>query len=459
MTDPRRLIAETDAILAKYARRGWSPHAPHARQKEFLESTELEVLYGGAAGGGKSDAMLMAALQYVDVPGYAAILFRRTYPDLALPGAIMDRAIQWLAGTEARWNATDKRFTFPSGATLSFGYLDKEKDKYRYQSSEFQFIGFDELTQFPKGWYEYLFSRLRRSAHVNAPLRMRGATNPGGIGHEWVRKRFIDPKTAKSRFVSAKLIDNPSLDADEYRRSLAELDTQTRRQLEEGDWVADTDGLVYSRFEPRKHVLPAALATRGWRFVLGIDYGFADECAFVVLGWAPGSRIVRVVESHKFGGMTPTVAAEFTRDLARRFDFSRIVGDTGGLGKGYAEEARVRFLLPIEAADKTNKRGYQLLLNDALANGTLQLFPGNEALQDEWSELPWNKTRAHEADGFANHLSDATLYGWRAASAFLEEPPADPRTPEQQALDAEEAMAQEPDEDNWRERLLGGRRR
>lgn len=454
-----RSLAEVDAILAKYARRGWSPHAPHARQKEFLEAPEQEVLYGGAAGGGKSDAMLMAALQYVDVPGYAAIIFRRTYPDLALPGAIMDRARSWLAGTAAKWNGGDKRFTFPSGATLSFGYIDNENDKYRYQSSEFQFIGFDELTQFPEGWYKYLFSRLRRSGHVDAPLRMRGATNPGGIGHEWVRRRFIDPKTACARFVSAKLVDNPSLDANEYRKSLAQLDASTRRQLEEGDWIADTDGLVYSRFEPRRHVLPAALATRGWRFVLGIDYGFADECAFVVLGWAPGSHVVRVVESHKFGGMTPTVAAEFTRGLCTRYDFQRVVADTGGLGKGYAEEARTRFLLPIEAADKANKRGYQLLLNDALANGTLQLFPGNGPLEDEWSELPWNKTRTQEADGFANHLADATLYGWRAASAFLEEAPPDPRTLEQQALDAEEAMAREPDEDDWRERVTGARRR
>jgi len=90
----------------------------------------------------------MAALQYVDVPGYAAILFRRTFRDLALPGALMDRAGEWLGGTDAHWDAQNATWRFPSGATLSFGYLEHEQDKYRYQSAEFQFCGFDELAQF-----------------------------------------------------------------------------------------------------------------------------------------------------------------------------------------------------------------------------------------------------------------------------------------------------------------------
>ena len=90
----------------------------------------------------------MAALQFVDVPGYAALLFRRTYADLALPGALMDRAHDWLAGTAACWHAHDHYWSFPSGASLSFGYLESANDKYRYQSAEFAYIGFDELTQF-----------------------------------------------------------------------------------------------------------------------------------------------------------------------------------------------------------------------------------------------------------------------------------------------------------------------
>ena len=114
-------------------------HTPTAKQLAFLMLSCEEAFYGGSAGGGKSDALLMAALQYVDVPGYAALLLRRTYADLILPEALMDRARQWLSGTDAQWRDSEKSWRFPSGATLSFGYLDNENDVYRYQSSAFQF--------------------------------------------------------------------------------------------------------------------------------------------------------------------------------------------------------------------------------------------------------------------------------------------------------------------------------
>src|SRR4051812_7334087 len=96
----------------------WIPHYPHPPQEAFLSLDCREAMYGGAAGGGKSDALLMAALQYVDVPGYSALILRRTFPDLALPGAIMDRSKEWLHGTDAHWNENERRWTFPSGATL-----------------------------------------------------------------------------------------------------------------------------------------------------------------------------------------------------------------------------------------------------------------------------------------------------------------------------------------------------
>ena len=178
-------------IINNVLKNPWIPHDPYPKQAVFLALDDREALYGGAAGGGKSDALLMAALMFVDTPGYNAIIFRKTYSDLALPEAVMARSHEWLGATEAKWDGSNYRWTFPSGATLSFGYLNHDKDKYRYQSAAFQFIAFDELTQFPFEHYSYLFSRLRRLVGLDVPVRMRGGTNPGGIGNNWVYERFI----------------------------------------------------------------------------------------------------------------------------------------------------------------------------------------------------------------------------------------------------------------------------
>jgi predicted phage terminase large subunit-like protein len=223
------------------------PHDPTDKQARFLLQISREAFYGGAAGGGKSDALLMAALQYIHIPNYAAILFRRSYTDLALPGALMDRAYEWLGSTNAIWRGSDKTWRFPSGATLTFGYLDAEASKYRYQGAEFQFVGFDELTQFSESQYRFLFSRLRRLGDSDIPIRMRAASNPGGVGHDWVKARFIEGDQAERPWVRATLVDNPFLDQDEYERALNQLDPITRAQLLNGDWSARNGGSLFRR--------------------------------------------------------------------------------------------------------------------------------------------------------------------------------------------------------------------
>ena len=193
----------------------YSPETPSLTQKVFLRTYSLEALFGGAAGGGKSSALLMAALQYIDVPNYSAILFRRTYADLALPGAIMDRFQSWIAEEEdIKWNANNYTAVFPSGARISFGYLNNSQDYLRYKGAEFQFIGMDEVTEIREADYRYLFSRLRRPASgplAKVPLRMRCASNPAP---NWVRQRFIIEGKEQGRiFVPSFLTDNPGSDA------------------------------------------------------------------------------------------------------------------------------------------------------------------------------------------------------------------------------------------------------
>lgn len=293
-TDAEERIRLLDSIRPRICEE-YTKEIPHPTQQLFLLQNAQEVMFGGAAGGGKSSALLMSALQYADVPGYSALLLRRTWPDLSLPGAIMDRAGQWLRDTDASPREGGRTWVFPSGARITFGYLQYDKDKWRYQSAEFQFIGFDELTQFQQSTYEYMFSRLRRPNLVcircqrsvtredrqwvhsvstqctnvtpdpkmlarytpspdgktlfDVPLRVRSATNPGGVGHGWVRDRFIDPelRLPGAIFIPSTLADNPSLDAETYRENLAHLNPIDRERLMNGDWDVMEEGDFFQR--------------------------------------------------------------------------------------------------------------------------------------------------------------------------------------------------------------------
>lgn len=250
------------------------PYDPTPKQRAFLLMNEVkEVLYGGAAGGGKSIAQLMGALQYVDIPGYSAILFRRTYADLSLPGALIDVSKQWLMpfveAKEVKWSEKEKQYTFPSGATLNFGYLENDNDCYRYQGAEFQYIGIDECTHVSPSNYRYMFSRLRKPKSLQVPLRFRATCNPGGMYGEYYYQRFfVEGKDNGRIFIGAGLKDNPYLDAEAYRESLNELDPVEREQLLNGNWEIKQNGDLLDRhwfqIVPHHEVPQAATHVRFW---------------------------------------------------------------------------------------------------------------------------------------------------------------------------------------------------
>lgn len=296
----------------------------------------FQALYGGAAGGGKSDALLMAAAQYVDRPEYAGCLFRRTFTDLALPGAIMDRAHEWWDNMPGvAWDGNKKTFRFSSGAKIAFAYLQHTGDETRYQGSEFHFVGWDELTQFPdRRQYRYLLSRIRRPANSTTPLRSLSASNPGGSGHEWVKEDFdVEQCDGGFPFYPARVVDNPYIDRDAYIAGLMHLHPTTRAQLLNGDWTAREPGDYFRRewfgplLDPEVDTWPArdCRRVRWWDLAASVQEGAAhtagvkmarhrsgvraiEHCASFKA--TPGQRDARIVDIAKSDGPITTVGLE-----------------------------------------------------------------------------------------------------------------------------------------------------
>ena len=277
-------------------------------QTDFLASPERDVFYGGAAGGGKSYALIADLLRYCDNPNHRALVIRRTLDELtelinksrefypkAFPGAVFKEA-------KSMWQ-------FPSGATAWFSYLDKDKDVSRYQGQSFTWIGIDEITHYPTPYvWEYLRSRLRTTdPKINVYMRCTG--NPGSVGGWWVKKMYIDPcepnkpfaatdieteqrlvwpdsappdKAGKPlflrKFIPARLTDNPYLMQNgEYEAMLRSLPEVERRRLLEGDWDV-AEGAAFPEFSRLVHVCDAATTQipTNWIRIRAADYGYSS---------------------------------------------------------------------------------------------------------------------------------------------------------------------------------------
>lgn len=396
------------------------------KQAQFLALDADDALYGGAAGGGKSDALLMDALRGADVPGYSALIVRRTFPDLSMPGAIMDRAAGWLRPTAARWSEVKKTWVFPSGARLMFGYLETENDKYRYQGPEFINIGVDELTQFQESQYRYLRSRLRKKKGFPLKPHSRAASNPGGRGHKWVYDRYVG-ENAAFPFLPAGLADNAHIDQEDYLSRLNDLDDITRKQLRDGEWVVDSQGLIYPLTNTNR--LPEVPQLPGdWYYVLGVDLGASLEkptTAFAVCGYHRQLRGVFCLRAYKRAGMSVSDIAEEIESTREAYGgLNAIVVDEGALGAGYGMEFRRRHALATQAAQKRDKNGFRKLIRAAIENAKLMVVESQcEDLLEEAGELRFDETGEQEPKGSANHCTDALLYAWRECRAYAARTP------------------------------------
>lgn len=268
------------------------PYTPFPKQEEFHASAAKYRLFGGAAGPGKSKALLMEAiLQANEYPGANTLLLRRTFPELEQSLLLYFRRDVPRDLYES-FNESKHVVTWRNGSTTRFGYCQRENDVYQYQGAEFVFIGIDELTLFTLRQWQFLTSRNRCPIPGAFPC-MAGATNPGNIGHAWVKSLWIDRQAAPGmenpaeydpedyEFIPARVSDNPIYAGDEnYLKTLRALPSHLKRAFLDGDWEVFA-GQYFDRFDLARHVLrPEEIDWKPWwlRWV-SIDWGFEHPAA------------------------------------------------------------------------------------------------------------------------------------------------------------------------------------
>lgn len=400
-------------------------------QEEFLAAPETDVLFGGAAGGGKSYAFLIDPLRFAHKRAHRALLLRKSMPELR---ELIDKSRELYpqAFPGAKFKEVEKTWLFPSGAKLEFGFLEKDADVYRYQGQAYSWIGFDEIThlttEFP---WQYLGSRLR-TIDPEITCYMRATTNPGGPGHSWVKKRYIDPAPENQsfrgkdgitrKFIPAKLTDNPYLYADgRYEQMLKGLDEVSRRRLLDGDWNIN-EGIAFSEFSRARHVIdPFDIPSHWYRFK-GVDYGYAAPSAVVWCAVDPEDKTIIVYRELYAKGLTGEMLADRMLDL-EMLDPSTVSGvlDTAAWNKtGYTGptigETLNRAGLKLRPADKNRLAGKiqvheRLRPNMNSGRPGLQFFSSCKNLIREIESLPTDPNNSEDVDTKAeDHAYDALRY-------------------------------------------------
>ena len=264
------------------------------KQKAFIDAKESEVLFGGAAGGGKSYGQAVDALLYaLRYPGSKQLVLRRTFQEL--DKSLIRTTLALYPREIYSFNQSNHTGRFINGSIIDFGYCAAESDVYQYQSAEYDVIRFDELTHFTESQYVYLISRVRGANDF--PKQVKSSTNPGGIGHGWVKARFVDPAPAGVGFVGedgmarifipALLADNRFLSEGDpsYRERLLALPEREKKALLHGDWNI-FEGQYFTEFSPRRHVIAPFEIPPTWRRYRTIDYGL-DSLACLWIAIAP----------------------------------------------------------------------------------------------------------------------------------------------------------------------------
>ena len=405
-------------------------HPNEGPQTDFLAAGEKDVLYGGAAGGGKSYAMLIDPLRYAHKKAHRALILRRSMPELR---EMIDksRELYPLAFQGAKFREVEKLWNFPSGAKVEFGFLERDADVYRYQGQAYSWIGFDEITHLPTEFsWNYLASRLR-TTDSDIQTYLRCTANPGGVGSHWVKKRYIEPAEHNTgftgndglsrKFIPAKLADNPYLAEDGiYEQMLKSLPPIQRRQLLEGNWDV-AEGAAFVEFDTQVHVIPPFELPIGWERVKGIDYGYAAEscCLWGIVDINDGTLII-YRELYRKGLTGEELGSIITNmELEDPFAVSGVLdgaawAKTGSTGPTVGE-ALLKEGHKLRRADKNRVQGkiqiHEFLKIKENGRPKLQIFNTCPNLIRELQSIPWSKTNPEDVDTHASdHAYDALRY-------------------------------------------------
>jgi hypothetical protein len=400
-------------------------------QTDFLAAGEKDVLYGGAAGGGKSFAMLIDPLRYCHITEHRALILRRSMPELR---ELIDksRELYPIAFKGAKFKEVEKLWQFPSGAKIEFGFLERDADVYRYQGQAYSWIGFDEITHLPTefGW-NYLASRLR-TTNPAIKTYLRCTANPGGVGASWVKKRYVEPSEQNTsfegkdgltrKFIPALLQDNPHLAEDgEYERMLKSLPAIQRKQLLEGNWDIN-EGAAFAEFEPPVHVIPPFELPSWWERVKAVDYGYAAESCCLWAAIDPEDKTIIIYRELYKKGLTGEALGDTITEMEME-EIKSIAGvlDTAAWSRtGYTGPTIGEILVnkghKLRRADKNRIAGKtqlheHLRVNKSTGRPRLQIFNTCVNLIKELQALPLSKSNPEDVDTHAaDHAYDALRY-------------------------------------------------
>jgi hypothetical protein len=422
-------------------------------QTAFLSADEQEVLYGGAAGGGKSYAMLADPVRFLNNEHAKMLLVRKSTEELrelvSVSKVLYPKAIPGIKFLER-----DKTWVAPSGATLWMSYLDADDDVTRYQGQAYNWIGFDELTQWasPFAW-NYMRSRLRTTKASGLKLYQRATTNPGGAGHSWVKKAFIDPsKPGKAfwaidpdtgdqlvwpqghsrageplfqrRFIPATLYDNPYLAEDGmYEANLMSLPEYQRKQLLEGNWDV-AEGAAFAEFNRRLHTIEPFDIPNNWPRFRAADYGYSSYSGILWFAIAPSGQLIVYRELYVSKVLAEDLAdkilgLEYNEKIRYGVLDSSLWHKRGDTGPSIAERMILKGCRwrPADRSKGSRIAGkneiHRLLqVDDYTGEPRMVFFNNCKNLISQLPSIPLSKSNSEDVDTHSeDHLYDALRYG------------------------------------------------